>query len=163
MDRVFLTKAGFRYTVSKCTLEDIAHHYSRVLAIMPDHDSDMYVDRMIQSVNEGNAYKVMEEDLLVGFMYNITLERFMEGTSIWGSEVIGMMILFRVVFEDLPKHKLMVNPYYRTYLDMRSLATRGSVRASHAVGASFAMLKEPLLKKFKDLYLKMGIEEQWQS
>jgi len=160
MDRVFLTKQGKQYTVLKCKLEDIDFHYSRVYPLLDDSNvEDMYVALMVQSIEEGYAYKVEVDNAVVCFSYNVIEEKNGKGISMWGVDPIGMMLLYRVLFEDFPKHKILIDIDSNTINNFKSIAVGSSIRTSYTTSGPISVHIPPLVAKFKELYIKLGIEE----
>lgn len=146
------------YKVTKCTLDDIDTHYELVRSAADDVPEDVYKSRMTTSVEQGLAYYVKKDGVLVGFLYNICNDkRYGEAVSIWGVDPIAFITLLKESFTDFPSHKIRVMPHKNNVTYISSLVKGDSIRNWHLYGTPLVVVIAPLIEKFKKMYMQLGI------
>jgi len=157
---VYTTKYGKEYTVAPAQISDVDIHYTYISDVTYDMDELTYKNRMINSIENGYAYKVMNDGKLVGFIYTTIIEKHGEGISIWGGDPIASVAMFYEVFTQFPSHKILVVPHTDDAVYLKSLTVGYSIRNYHNHGTPLVIKISDMTTKFTKLYNQLGFTSE---
>ena len=149
-----------KYIVDNCTEDDIELHYAIVESMVNDMDKDIYVAKMLISVAQGRAYKVTKDTGLVAFIYIHTENNWWYGNSIYGSDIVGSMLMFKEIVDRNGHMYLLFAPHSNGVRHIKSICTGRSLRFYYTNGENYVQVRtKNIMPKFQRLYEKLGITQ----
>jgi len=154
-------KTGVTYSVTKCHKSNIPEHYKCVAEYTTDTDPKEYKSRMLKAVGDaGVSYKYKGSDGSFGFMYTYTEVGESSGiaVSIYNSgSLVGFVAMLRTMFEEYPKHSIVMQPHNNNIKVCYSLAEGYSIRDWHIHKSPLVIMIDKNTAKFKVLYTRLGL------
>ena len=147
-----------KYNITQCTKSDVDIHYETIRSNVTDTDESVYKKAMLESVNEGTAYKASIDGKDVAWLYVHKVINTWLGSSIYKSDFIGMLLVFKEFSEHaINCRTIRYTPHKGMLTLMKSIVTGQSLRLYHN-GIPYVKINvTELINKFTLLYNKLGI------
>ena len=146
------------YTITNCTLTDIDDDYKLIYNDVNDCAEDSYKAAMKRSIKNGIAYRVVDKDGKLGFLYSYMHKGLGYGASVYnGGLRLGFICLLKEFSKNYPSHAMIVSPHNKNVGYIRSLATNNSIRDCHNGNGPLVVLISELKAKIDDLWAKLGL------
>ena len=157
MVAVFYIKTN-TYTVERCTENDINRHYDTVADKVIDVDKEVYIDRMMYSVKQGNAFKLGDS-----FLYLYTENRKWYGASVFAADVLFLVMLMVCTSQLLGYRKIEFVPHEGMISKMKSMIDGSSIRLFRTNGGFIPIRVDGLIEKFRRLFECIGVTYECSS
>lgn len=162
MEAVYSIKTH-EYIVSKVDENDIDEAYETVREIVQDVPEEYYKNAMKKSVEQGYAWKVTKDGEVVGRLYIRRDVNHWLGSMIKGTDIIGMTLLWKEVWQEIGDKKVKFSPHQGQLREIKSIATKQSLRKFHN-GQGYVVVRiKDLVDKIKYAYKVLGLDECPQS
>lgn len=140
---------GGKYLATECSESDIQVHYETIRNIVEDEDEDEFKSRMLQCVNEGTAYALIDGSCFIYYLKDKGKPKISTGVALYGEgSPLALLALFSYVFTavDSKAHLMMLNPHSEKFIiECKSLMTLGSI-IKYRMGNHPLMVRIDLIK-----------------
>lgn len=157
MAAVFYTKTN-KYVIQECTKEDIDNHYKVIADKVIDVDKDVYIGKMMYSVEQRNAFKLDDS-----FLYLYTENRKWYGASVFASNVVFLVMLMVYTSQLLGYRKIEFVPHDGMISKIKSIVDGSSIRLFRTSGGFIPIRVDELTEKFKRLFKYIGVTYECDS
>ena len=148
------------WEIALCESTDVDVHYEVIRADVDDVDEDVYKEKMHKCVDEGTAYKVVSDGLDVGWLYVAREGSKWSASSIYCSDVVGMVCLM-VKLRELYGHMVIdMMPHKDDISKLKSLMRGSSIRRWHEFGDEVTIVNTDFVDKFANVFERLGVHER---
>lgn len=145
MDHVSYTNGKHTYSIVPITDDSfIDSDMIKVDHLLGGMNRVKYREAMVDSINQGLAYSVYEDDKRKGFVYNRVYKGAYYGASINIEGTIPLMIALRSMFDGVPYRKIAFVPHKDNFKYFKSMIAGDKIRAYHSGIPTITISKEKL-------------------
>ena len=141
------------------TYDAIESDYTIATADVNIPNKGEYTSNMRQSIDQKLAYHIVKNGSQIGMLYNVITARGYEGACMYcKNDTIGMLIMFKTIFEIYDYHKIYVTPHTDGLKYFISIATPASIVSYHIKGTPLTILRNVLEVQGAKLFSYFKIE-----
>lgn len=151
MVHAFYTKDK-TYYVERCTEDDIEKHFEKIADKIADTPTNIYIDKMMYSVHQCNAFKLKDS-----FLYLYKDNNQWYGASVYADKILDLVMLMVSTSELLEYKKIKFTPHEGMISRIKSLLDGESIRRFRTDGKYVTVRVDDLKEKFAKLFERIGV------
>jgi len=155
----YKTKAGGVYEVRKCSIEEVAGHYQKLKGSTEDVSEEEYLGRMTKAAEQKCAWVVIKDGVEVAHIYVYKVINMWLTASIWSKDTIGALLMFKALHDELGNITIRHIPHADRPMELKSLATKKSIRLFHAGNEYVRISTKEMETKYRRMYEVLGVQK----